>query len=163
MIDLDKLTEYLRYDKDAGVVLWIKDKGQAKAGSQFGCLAQDGYRKGIFCRKALKHSRVAWALHYAEQPPEFIDHINGDKADDRIVNLRAVTKQQNNRNVVARKRSTTGVCGVSFHTRIRKYQVAIKNEAGRQIHLGYYDDLELASLVRKEAERIYYGEYARSY
>lgn len=162
MIDLEKLKEFLEYNPDTGIVSWRKDKGRAKKGSQFGCIAVDGYRKGAFCARPMKHSRIAWALYYKEQPPEFIDHINGDKADDRISNLRAVTKRQNNRNVLARKNNATRTLGVHFHKRLKKYQVSIKDNFGKQLHLGYYEDLELAELVRKEAERIYYGEYARS-
>jgi len=87
-----------------------------------------------------------------------VDHIFHNTYDNRKEFLRIVTESQNNMNVSLKSNNTSGVTGVSWHTRDEKWIVQI-NIDGKQIHLGYFDDFNEAVRIRKDAEIKYYGEY----
>lgn len=84
-----------------------------------------------------------------------IDHINGDTSDNRAVNLREVTNQDNHKNMKRHKGNKSGHTGVYWNTAVHKWQAYIAVD-GKQKYLGIYDDVKDAAKVRKEAE-IKYG------
>lgn len=86
--------------------------------------------------------RLAWYLHYGEIPEGLIDHINGDKADNRIENLRDCDHRVNQLNLGGpRGENSSGYLGVSFHGARGKYRARIKVH-GKEIFLGYFDNPE---------------------
>lgn len=87
---------------------------------------------------------------------KFVDHINGNKLDNRKTNLRYVTPKQSMMNV-SRKDSNAGVKGVHFNKNIGKYEAYIHDE--EKIHLGIFETLSEARVAREEAEAKLYGEY----
>lgn len=89
-----------------------------------------------------------------------IDHINGNRADNRKSNLRLVTLSQNAMNRKIPNNNTSGCSGVSYNKIQQRWEARIGYE-GRRIHLGWFDTLEEAVMARKKAEEMYYGEYAR--
>lgn len=89
---------------------------------------------------------------------KYVDHINGNKLDNRKANLRYVTTKQSNMNLGTRKNSTTGVKGVSYDKKMRRYEAYIHD--GKKIGLGRFDSLEEAKKAREEAEESLYGEYS---
>lgn len=89
---------------------------------------------------------------------KYVDHINGNKLDNRKCNLRYVTTKQSNMNLGIRKNSSTGVKGVSYDKRLRRYEAYIHDE--KKISLGRFDSLEEAKKVREEAEKVLYGQYS---
>ncbi len=109
-----------------------------------------GYRAGyIFRHKYLAH-RVAWVIVTGEWPLQ-VDHINGDRADNRWLNLREVTPSQNMRNQKRSCKNTSGVVGVHKSTRSPgKWVAAIGTDDGRAV-LGTFDTKEEAIAVRKAA------------
>lgn len=88
----------------------------------------------------------------------FIDHINHDKLNNCRSNLRIVTNQQNMMNKSKPKNNTSGVPGVSWNKRDKKWYAHIRLN-NKLINLGYFNNLEEASRVRKEAEIKYFGEF----
>jgi hypothetical protein len=89
----------------------------------------------------------------------FIDHIDGDRANNKIENLRLCDKTQNARNRKRCKRNTTGVKGVRIRSDSGKYEARIC--AGtKRIVLGSFDNLELAELVMFMAREKYHGAFA---
>ena len=88
-----------------------------------------------------------------------IDHINGDKLDNRRCNLRVCTHQQNTFNQKCRCTNTSGYMGVSKHKAANKYEAYI-NLSARKIYLGLYETAEEAARVRDRAALFYYGEFA---
>ena len=97
-IDPD-IVNYLSYDPTSGIITWIKKRLKVSVGKEAGCLHSDGCRIIGFNGKTYKAHRVAWFLHYGENPGE-IDHINGIRDDNRIENLRVVTHYENMQNTV---------------------------------------------------------------
>jgi len=113
-------------------------------------------------KRCLAH-RVAWAMTYGEYPPHgvYIDHINGDRADNRICNLRLATSSQNQFNSRPERASKSGRKGVVFErhrTRIKRWRAIIKID-GKRHHLGLFETLDEAIQARDAAERIFHGSF----
>lgn len=95
-----------------------------------------GYNRGYLNGKNVMAHRAAWFLVYGEWPAQ-IDHINGDRQDNRIENLRAVTNKENSRNAKTPKNNTSGVCGVTWHKASGKWMAGIRVD-GKRKHLGLF-------------------------
>lgn len=91
---------------------------------------------------------------------EEVDHINGNRLDNRRENLRICTHQQNMMNRGIQKNNTSGVIGVYYSEKYSKWHARIKVN-GKYIHLGYFNNLDEAACVRKNAEEKYFNEFAR--
>ena len=89
-----------------------------------------------------------------------IDHINGNKLDNRRSNLRHVNNQQNHWNREKSKSNTSGYKGVSFDKSRGKYEASIMKD-GRKRFLGYFNDPKDAAVAYDNAAFFYFGEYAR--
>jgi hypothetical protein len=98
-------------------------------------------------------------LHHGYLPKE-IDHINGDRSDNRIDNLRAVTRSENqcNRGVLAN--NTSGYPGVSWHKKSNAWLVRVMKDGKTRLQM-YFKDFELAALVASEARDLYHGDYRK--
>jgi hypothetical protein len=111
-----------------------------------------GYLSGrIWSAKCFAH-RAAWALAYGEWPAEQIDHINGDRADNRLVNLRAVSVAENGKNQRLRVTNTSGHMGVVKAPNSDDRWIAQIKCDGRAAYLGTYETKDAAILARKRAE-----------
>ncbi len=95
-------------------------------------------------------------LYMTGKIPKEVDHVNGVRTDNRWENLREVTRRDNTRNAHMLKTNTSGACGVSWSTDKNKWraQIAINH---KNIHLGYFDNIQEAVCARKEAEKKYGG------
>ncbi|QHJ81729.1 MAG: hypothetical protein [Caudoviricetes sp.] len=107
------LRDLYSYNPDTGVLLRLQRCGNYPAGSPALSKTTGGrYLKIGHAGKEYLQHRVAWFLHYNEQPPEVLDHINGDPFDNRIMNLRGATTSTNQMNIKATNKSTTGIKGI---------------------------------------------------
>jgi hypothetical protein len=160
------LRELIAYNPETGEMRWLPRPREAfKRESNFkawnkhsaGKLAvntpeREGYRHGDILGRTYKAHRVAWALYHGEWPADQIDHINGDKADNRIANLRVVSNAENNKNTSISKRNKTGVLGVFYDKKNNVYLASICQNA-QVINLGRFQTKEEAARARKQAER----------
>jgi hypothetical protein len=105
--------------------------------------------------------RLAWLYVYGEWPNGAIDHINRDPGDNRISNLRLATPTQNNANRARPACNTSGVKGVSWIGKSRKWQAQITVH-GRQKYLGRFSEKDLAVQAYRKAASAYFGEFARA-
>jgi hypothetical protein len=154
-----ELRKLLLYDPETGLLSWKTRPAERKswntryAGTPaLHCIHEDGYRKGRIRRVLFRAHRVAWALHHGSWPAGHIDHINGDRADNRIANLRDVTRHENQRNMRRPSDNTSGRIGVWWHKRNQKWVAEIRT-AGRKKHLGSFARFEEACRARAEAEQ----------
>jgi len=107
---------------------------------------------GLFGKTVLAH-RVIWKMIHGEEP-NIIDHINGDPADNRLVNLRNVSQVENGQNSKLSRNNTSGVTGVGWDRRRNLWHARIHLNY-RNKHLGYFAKFEDAAAVRKAAESKY--------
>jgi len=150
-----KLAERLDYNRDTGAFVWKIDVGcKIKAGTPAGHLNEDGYVQIQIDGKSYRAHRLAWLFEHGELPV-MIDHINQDKSDNSISNLRSVSHSENMRNRKLSENNTSGVGGVTWCVRAKKW-VARITVGGHRKHLGYFDDINMATKVRKNA-KIKYG------
>ena len=125
-IDINLINEWLNYDKETGIITWKKNSGNVKKGSIAGRIKPDGYRVIKFKNKMLLAHRIAYSIVYGDISNKFVDHINGNRDDNRISNLRAVSRYENNRNSKLRKDNKTGIKGVKFVERDDIYVATIR-------------------------------------
>lgn len=141
---VDELRKKLRYDPHTGFLF------SQKTGKQvFTNVHHSGYLKGYALGKTFTAHRVAMALMLGKWPSEEVDHINGDKADNRACNLRVVTKSQNQRNSKRRSDNKSGHAGVC---RKKNRWIAYINKNGKRVYLGGFDNVEDAISARKSAQ-----------
>lgn len=158
---LEDLKEFLHYDPVSGDIRWRKTKSnRALEGSVAGWTAPTGISIG-FCRVLFKAHRVAWALHHGHWPDGVIDHINGDPCDNRLVNLRVVTQQQNTFNSGPSKSNKCGVKGVYQRKDTGKWQAGIMLNR-KKISLGSHATKELAASAYAKAAAELFGEFHRT-
>lgn len=158
-IALKRAREVFSYDAATGEIRWriCKDK-RCPEGTIAGYLNDQGYQIVIVDRQKMRAHRVAWMLHYGEEPPEFLDHVNGNRSDNRIENLRAATKQQNAFNSRGKRK---GLKGATFDKKAGKWMAQIMRD-GKNNFLGYH----LSELVAHEAyvqgAKRFHREFARA-
>ena len=120
----------------------------------FTAVGTHGYYTGAILGKLYLAHRIIWLLCHNEWPHYLIDHIDGNRLNNSIGNLRVVSYEESSRNVGKRSDNTSGVTGVN-RTQSNKWFSRIVHE-GKKIHLGTFESFEEAVLKRKEAE-VKYG------
>lgn len=156
--------QVLRYDSDTGKLFWkerdssffanwqhdgiaaAKSFNDMFAGKEtFNIVSQKGYKRGKVFGTPYSAHRMAWLLTYGVWPEGEIDHINGDKIDNRIENLRDVTTEINNKNkLLVSSKNTSGYSGVSWVKSKKKWKAAIMVDKKKKF-LGYFHDKEKAN------------------
>lgn len=120
------LRQLLSYDPDTGKLFWKKrdrswfstNRGHAIWNARyseteaFTCYDAYGYKQGNLFNRRTKAHRLIWAYENGDWPEHDVDHINGVRDDNRIANLRAVTRLANLRNCCVRSDNTSGIVGV---------------------------------------------------
>lgn len=152
-ISADRVRELLDYNPATGIFTRRTDRGQRKAGSIAGTPRKNSYiAVSVDNVRYLAH-RVAWLYVYGKWPDHQIDHIDGDRANNRIENLRDVLRTVNQQN---QKRpqwnNKVGMLGVIYDARRNGYIARIFVN-GRGIHLGQFPTAELAQAAYIGAKR----------
>jgi hypothetical protein len=146
--EVSALRAEILYCPATGSMTWKQTRSpKAKAGSPaFACLRGDGYFCGNYRRKVYLAHRIAWALVHGEWPEE-IDHIDGDRSNNAIANLRAVDRQENAKNLQRRINSCAPFPGLSKIKSTGRWRVRVA-----RLHIGVYDNFDQALVARKAAE-----------
>lgn len=131
----------------------------AKAGNPAGGKDTLGYITVSLRGKRYLAHRLIWLMHY-KYLPMFVDHINGDKSDNRIENLREATKAENAHNSAMRKDNTSGAKGVGWHKARNKWRAYLQLN-GRYVHLGLFTKISEAKAAVTLARQDLHGEFAR--
>lgn len=143
------------FDYDGVSLVWKHGRGGVSVGSIAGTVNAGGYIQLKVNGRFYYAHRIIWEMHNGQIPDDMeIDHINHNKADNRIENLRLVRHETNTKNAPKYKNNTSGVTGVSWYKRDKKWLAQIMVD-GNYIRLGLFDNFEAAVAVRKEAELRY--------
>lgn len=151
------LSEILHYNDTNGFLYWkerpysmFRTPKDAKSWNsrQSGNIAlskidKDGYRALTVFGRSYRQHRLIWMMHNNGSCPEFIDHINGKKDDNRIVNLRAATKTENGWNRGKNKNNTTGYKGVYLMKKNGLHRASVSH-GGKVLHAGFHSTAEEA-------------------
>lgn len=161
------LRQLLRYEPETGKLFWLYRKdGCADERARkiwnarysgleaFTYVSPNGYHQGQIHNRPYQAHRVIWAMIYGDCGDLDIDHINHNRSDNRITNLRAVSRMDNSRNKSLEPPNTSGVMGIGWCKRTGQWQARIMVKR-RTIHLGRHKRFEDAVAARKEAEALY--------
>jgi hypothetical protein len=154
--------EYLRsildYEPETGIFTWkVSPSTKVKVGDVAGSVNGRGYLQIRIQSRPHKAHRLAWLYTYGEWPKDQLDHINRNRSDNRISNLREVTNKQNGQNRSKYSHNTSGHPGVYWHKQGSKWVACIAHNY-KQIYLGYFENLEEAIAARKAAEKLYWSD-----
>lgn len=137
----------------------IKDYTWHLSGREYIGTSIDDVIDGKKKRRTMMIHRLIMGIQDKDWKECVVDHINGNVFDNRKSNLRVVTQQKNMMNQKSPKSNKSGVPGVSYYKKNRKWGVSIKVK-GESIFIGLYENFEDAVKARKEAEEKYFGEYS---
>ena len=155
----EKLRELLHYSPETGIFTWkVRTSNRVKVGDVAGSQSGDGYLSIRVCSQHFKSHRLAWLYVYGVWPEDQIDHANRVRTDNRIANLRDVSRKQNMQNASKRSDNTSGHPGAYWDKHTSKWQAKIKHNQ-EQINLGYFATLEEAVSARKAGELKYWGHH----
>ena len=148
---------------DGRLILRFATKHRA-AGEEAGYLNNIGYRQVMLGRRIYSVHRIAWALYHGEHPNGEVDHINGNRADNRLCNLRLATSAQNNQNrrLSSRNKSgVKGVFGVPSGKKGRLWRVAIGHNQG-QYYITHFHCFGRAVRHAHEMRAKFHQEFANT-
>ena len=156
------LKTQIKYNPLTGVFTRLKPWGTRPIGSLIGGLSPQGYWQISVDGKTYSAQRLAWLYIYGEWPSGIIDHINRNKLDNRIENLRVANKSLNAHNTKIRKTNNSSVKGVTLRSLRNgklphKPWVAYIMFNGIRKHLGTYCTLKEAANARYNAEKEVYS------
>ncbi len=162
IITAEYVRSIINYQPDTGKMTSLVKRGGLRVDQEVGTIIPQGYRQIFIGYWSYRASRLAYLIMEGEWPPDglFMDHIDGDRANDKWSNLRLATPQQNARNRKPCKRNTTGIVGVHPVKRNGQWGAEIGVD-GSNIKLGCFECQADAVEARCKAERHYFGEFAR--
>jgi len=166
VLTAESVRQILNYDPETGEFVWLispngNGRGRVVAGDRARHIAQNGYHLIRYRGQIYRAHRLAWLYVYGVWPTQEIDHINGDRADNRIANLRQATSAENHANAGRRKGNRSGIKGVSWYKPTRKWRARIVVDY-REIYLGYFDTAEAAQAAYLAAAKEHFGAFARA-
>ena len=151
------LMSHFHYDPHSGKFtrIYVDDKlrGKRVINREISAVSDQGYLVTTYNKRLVRvHILI---VHYVtgEYPEgKLVDHINGDRKDNRWVNLRVVDRKDGQRNLGVAVTNKSGSTGVYWYQPLQKYQAQITT-CGKKYHLGYFEKFEDAVEVRREAEK----------
>jgi hypothetical protein len=158
--NINRIREFLFYDPETGEIKWLQNrKGHTRKGMKAGAAHGRGYITIAFDGIEYLAHRLAWALHHGELATDVqVDHINGNRADNRLSNLRIATHAENCRNSKPRKHNKSGIKGVR---RMGSKWAARIRVNSKEIWLGSHKTPEEAKAAYDEAASRYHGEFSK--
>ena len=167
------LLKFISYDPETGVFTWQERQkedfktenfrvrwNQRNAGKPAGWPLLNGYWCIDLRGERYPAHRLAWFLHYGYWPENDVDHINNQRQDNRIANLREATRSQNLQNASIRSNNTSGHKNVSYRKDTGKWTVRMWKFKVKYLSIGSFDTLEEAITAATKAREELYKEFA---
>lgn len=153
----ERLKLLLDYDPETGILRWKKaeeapGRWNPHSGKEVKSL-NGGYIRVFLDGEHHYAQRVIWKMHYGYDPVQ-VDHINGIKNDNRIANLRDVSREVNSKNRKLYAANKSGVNGVSFHERDKVWSARVSVGKSKDVHLGSFETKAEAVAARIAADII---------
>jgi HNH endonuclease/AP2 domain len=179
ILDQKILRLLIDYDPTNGTFVWrnrhisfFKDQKQTAshncaiwnsrfAGKPAGCVDSLGYLTIRINDVLYGAHRLAWVYMTGDWPPDEIDHIDCDRANNRWKNIRLAAHAENGRNLRKKKTNKSGFKGVHLHKQTGKWRARIQID-GRSIHLGLFNDPESAHEAYLDGAQKYHGRFSRA-
>jgi hypothetical protein len=151
-----ELLNIFEYDPFSGILKWKISRSNMIKGSVVGCMHQSGYKILTLQSKSYRLHRIIWIMLFGNIPNGFyIDHINGNKIDNRLENLRLATNNQNQQNRPAPKNNSSGYRGVTWHKQMKQWMARICHN-NKRTTIGFFDTAEDAyEAYKKEAKKLF--------
>lgn len=157
----DYLKTILDYNPETGALTWKCAKAHStRVGSPAGA-ASWGYIRVKIDGQLFRAHRLIWKIVNGRDPIDQIDHINGNRSDNRIANLREASRSENNQNSRLRKSNTSGFKGVCWKKSHQKWVAQIRID-GKDKFLGCFNTPELAHAAYCEASKNHHGIFGRT-
>jgi hypothetical protein len=156
-----RLGELLSYDPETGVFTWHVGCAKAKKGSPAGFKTKAGYIELNIDGGRYYAHRVAWLWMTGKWPRAHVDHVNGDRSDNRFANLREASVSQNLANAKTPSHNTSGLKGAHWDARTERWIAQIHKD-GKNIWLGRHKTKEAAHAAYCDAAGRLFGEFARA-
>lgn len=166
-----QIARLIQYDPDAGTFKWLPRNESSFAttqafkawrgryeGKETSCTSGGGYAVIRVGGKLFYAHRIAWAIMTGDWPDSQIDHIDGNRLNNRFCNLRVATASENARNHGISRSNTSGVTGVYLDSNRGKWVSEIMINL-KKIHLGSFTEFEDAVAARRKAEITHHGSY----
>lgn len=151
----DELKYKFDYDEDTGILYWKNSRFSTLTGTPVGTI-EDGYLRVRLYNKHFRVHRIIWKWYYGDLPTHLtIDHIDHNRLNNRIKNLRLATHAQQQQNRLPSSRCKSG------HIGVRQYGIRWRAEiqsCGIKYQLGYFDTIEEAIVARKNGELKYFDQ-----
>lgn len=150
-LSIHRLRNVLHYDAETGAFTWLVNNGpRVKAGQTAGSFDGQAYWRVQLDGKKYKAHRLAWFYVHGEWP-KFVDHINGNTLDNRLLNLRPASHAENHQNRrTSNKGAKVGMLGVDVHNGLFRARIT---KGGKQMHVGYFETKEEAHAAYIAAKR----------
>jgi hypothetical protein len=158
----ERLLELMSYDPETGVFTWKLSRGRQPAGAIAGMPDPRGYRSIRVDGAAHYAHRLAMLYMTGKMPAEDVDHISGEKSDNRFMNLRLASRSQNIVNARRHRDSQSGLRGVSWCKNGGCWTARIRIN-GRSVHLGQFQNKEDAARAYANAALLAHGEFVPEY
>lgn len=155
MITQARLKELLHYNSETGVFTWKISRQGINVDTMIAGTNHQGYIRIRVDNKCYRAHRLAWLYVHGQFPLDQLDHIDHNRNNNAILNLRPSTLEINNRNASKHKKNSSGVTGVYWHKGNKKWRALIFS-TGKLINLGSFDVKDDAIKARAEAN-IKYG------
>jgi len=155
---LKEMKDALEYDEEAGCLRWIKTiNSRAIKGNIAGTTLNTGYIRLRYKGQNHRVHRIIFYLCHG-YVPKFIDHLNGDKTDNRIENLREATPSENQCNVGLTSKNTSGVKGVTWCDSLKKWRCRMYLQKESRSFGCYRDFFEACCAIHSARNRLH-GEF----
>ncbi|MDO8972094.1 MAG: HNH endonuclease signature motif containing protein [Saprospiraceae bacterium] len=150
-----RLHELFGLNTETGELIWRVSKGSKKQGNIAGSINKKGYRCIKIDGRNYKAHRLVWLYTFGSWPKDQLDHIDGNRSNNRLDNLRECTHGENQQNLAPKTGGTSNYPGIYWAKHVQKWQVSIRIK-GKSEYLGLFTNELEAAEAYKLAKQLYH-------